>query len=86
MNGLTEVNTVVNAPISNSKAVEIPNEEIKDVSKSKPAFLSSDEEDAEKEIKQKPKKKKMKQAVVYSGKYFERYSIHDGSLHKICLR
>lgn len=86
MNGLTEVNTVVNAPISNPKAVEIPVEEIKEVTQSKPAFLSSDEEDAEKEIKRKPKKKKMKQAVVYSGKYFENHSIHDGLLHKICLQ
>lgn len=78
MNGLIEVNTVVNAPTSNPKAVEFSNEEIKEISQSKPAFLSSDEEDVEKEIKQKPKKKKIKQAVVYSGKYVDEYSIHDG--------
>lgn len=51
----------------NIKQVTTQKEEIKAVTQSKPAFLSSDEEDTDKDTTKKVKKKRKKQTLVYSG-------------------
>lgn len=61
---LNGVNTQSNKTIP----VDSSNDKVKEMSQSKPAFLSSDEEDLGTEVKSKPKKKKKKQTLVYSGK------------------